>query len=238
MQPALFSLIFQPKNIGAVANQWQVFDACTGNYIAMVEGDDFWTFPHKLQKQIDYLDEHHNCSICFHNALIIDENGEQIGYSNLHEQPIDSGFKELAKGEFIYTATCVFRSIYLKQFPTDGRPYMNNYTLDLFNAQFGSIHYFNEVWSVYRKHSGGAWSMKPRLYTLLAQLPTYEYYLKLFGHANSPYFLQHVRNIAIELLQLSEMGENRAAKKVALKTYIKYHGGWRRNKRLLVRLFT
>jgi glycosyltransferase involved in cell wall biosynthesis/RimJ/RimL family protein N-acetyltransferase len=234
-RPDLFKLLLHSENLGAVKNQWTVFDACTGEYIAMLEGDDYWTHPHKLQQQVSYLQQHPEVAICFHNAAIVNEEGQQEGLTNLPDQPTMTQFEDLAQGEYIYTATCVFRASYLRWFPLAGRRYMNNYTLDLFNAQFGSIYYFNEVWSVYRKHSGGAWSMKPRLNTLRSQLPTYEYYLQLFGHRSMPMFLQHVRNITSEMMRLLGDVKDRSVKRDVIKSYVKYHGGWRRNKRLLIR---
>jgi len=54
--PGKFKLILHEKNVGAMANQNAVFSACTGKYIAMCEGDDYWTDPYKLQKQVDFLE--------------------------------------------------------------------------------------------------------------------------------------------------------------------------------------
>lgn len=237
-RPWLFRLLLPNHNSGAVHNQWQVFDACRGEYIAMLEGDDYWTHPHKLQTQVTYLQQQPTCSICFHNAKIVDGNHTPVGYSNVPEQPVDTQFDDLAKGEYIYTATCVFRSQYLQQYPREGRPYMNNYTLDLFNAQFGSIHYINEVWSVYRQHMGGTWSMKPRLQTLLAQLPTYEYYLTLFGKKHAHHFINHLRVITHDILQLSYAKEGMTTKAYAIKKYVQYHGGWMNHLRLIPSFLT
>ena len=46
-----------------------------GKYIAFCEGDDYWTDPLKLQKQIDFLESHPDYSLCFHNAIIHWEDG-------------------------------------------------------------------------------------------------------------------------------------------------------------------
>lgn len=47
--------------------------AARGKYVAMLEGDDYWTDPLKLQKQADYLDNNPDCTLSFHNALIFNE---------------------------------------------------------------------------------------------------------------------------------------------------------------------
>ena len=56
-----------------IRNCVQVYYACKGQYIALLEGDDYWTSPHKLQKQVDFLDNHQDFAICFHNMQVIHE---------------------------------------------------------------------------------------------------------------------------------------------------------------------
>ncbi|NCD09785.1 MAG: glycosyltransferase family 2 protein, partial [Negativicutes bacterium] len=52
-----------------------------GKYIAMLEGDDYWTDPLKLQKQVDFLEAHPDYSLCGHNTKIIYENdGGRVEY--------------------------------------------------------------------------------------------------------------------------------------------------------------
>ena len=58
----------QPDNIGMMKNFEFVLTESSGRYIAICEGDDYWTDPLKLQKQYDFMDEHAECSFCFHKA--------------------------------------------------------------------------------------------------------------------------------------------------------------------------
>src|SRR5271157_2282730 len=54
--PDIIKLFPSEKNYGMMGNTVRVLYACTGKYIAMCEGDDYWCDPYKLQKQIDFLE--------------------------------------------------------------------------------------------------------------------------------------------------------------------------------------
>lgn len=61
------------------------YQACRGQYVAMVEGDDYWTSPDKLQRQADFLDRHPDYTICFHSATMVWDDGHRLINSWLSE---------------------------------------------------------------------------------------------------------------------------------------------------------
>src|SRR6266576_3052599 len=62
--PGKIRAILRDKNLGMHGNHRATYNECRGQYIAMLEGDDYWTDPHKLQKQADFLDTHPECCLC------------------------------------------------------------------------------------------------------------------------------------------------------------------------------
>lgn len=68
-----------PKNIGLLKNWEFVMNRCQGEYIALLEGDDYWIDKNKLQRQVDWLDAHSDYTLTFTRAEIQYENGAEVG---------------------------------------------------------------------------------------------------------------------------------------------------------------
>ena len=130
------------------------FPRARGKYIAMCEGDDYWTDPSKLQKQVDFLEENPDFSMCFHNAMLLyeDDKSKNRPFTELEEReysPI-----EIFSKWTIPTASVVFRvSMYQKVSHPDFM--YGDIVLFLNLATKGKLRAINEVMSVYRIHSAG-----------------------------------------------------------------------------------
>ena len=81
--PGKLSVFIRPENVGATKNLYDLFQRAGGKYIASCEGDDYWCDPLKLQKQIDFLENHPKYSGCTHACLIVDENGKAAANQRL-----------------------------------------------------------------------------------------------------------------------------------------------------------
>lgn len=128
-----------------------------GKYIALCEGDDYWTDIKKLQRQIDYMEKHPECTLCFHPVQVIrDDNndGDDSVYPKLKPKLTTN---DLLKCNYIQTNSVMYRR--RKKYtdiPVDFMP--GDWYLHLYYAQFGNIGYINRIMSVYRHHQGGIWS--------------------------------------------------------------------------------
>ena len=78
--PTIIKDVSPKTNIGVVNNFWNAFNSCKGKYIALCEGDDFWTDESKLQKQIDFLESNPDFTLCFHGVRVFYEDNSQAGY--------------------------------------------------------------------------------------------------------------------------------------------------------------
>ncbi len=156
-----------------------------GKYIALCEGDDYWTDPHKLQKQVNFLEQNAKFVICHHNVKIIYENSKKKSrLSNTNQKEI-STIEDLFKKNFIYTASCCFRNGLIKKFPLwyiDVMP--GDWPLFILLAQYGNIKYINETMAVYRMHSGGIWAFRPEKIKLLSVITMFN---KINEHLNFKY---------------------------------------------------
>ena len=82
-----------------------------GKYIALCEGDDYWTNPLKLQKQVDFMEKILDFGICFHKVEVFQQTKSILLEDTItREVPEVTTIRELAKGNFIHTPSVLFRN--------------------------------------------------------------------------------------------------------------------------------
>jgi hypothetical protein len=147
-----------------------------------LEGDDYWTSPHKLQRQADFLDSHPDCALCFHAVEKHYEEGSQPGrLSGTSRRKEIYTIEDLFKGNFIASCSVMWRNGLVREFPNwyFAVP-MGDWPLHILNAQYGDIGYLDQSMAVHRVHRGGLWSSKtavPQLRARLSSLETLQHHL-------------------------------------------------------------
>jgi RimJ/RimL family protein N-acetyltransferase/glycosyltransferase involved in cell wall biosynthesis len=157
--PGKFKLLLHAHNVGAANNQNMVLSSCTGSYIAMCEGDDYWTDPLKLQKQVGFLEKNKHISIISHNVNLLQGN-ELIKSSGISFN-CKVSLKNMIRYNMMNTLSVVFRNK-LASFDYEilAKYPIGDWPLFCLILKYGDGILSKEVMATYRVHDNGAWSNK------------------------------------------------------------------------------
>lgn len=159
--PEIFKLVFQKKNLGHIENNLDLYRNIGGKYIAVLEGDDYWTDPIKLQKQVDFLESNPDYSFCCHNNSIVSFETGEVSIRNDEDDPEeDIDLKSVIIKRTFASGSLVYRMSALKKETIDMMSKVMNfdYALIILLAEQGSGRYFPDNMSTYRRHDGGVWT--------------------------------------------------------------------------------
>ena len=167
--PGRIRVLTPSANLGIMSNLMATMAACTGEFVAFLEGDDYWTDTSKLQRQVEAMRTNPNCSFCFHDAKVIYE--FQLGRPSIlfsqqatHALPPpaeDAPFLQFTQtdlacvGWVVPSASMLFRAASLPQ-PIPNwfvGVHSGDYTLHLLSTRWGPALYLPRVMSAYRLHA-------------------------------------------------------------------------------------
>jgi glycosyltransferase involved in cell wall biosynthesis len=158
LRPDIVRPLFHEKNVGMHANFRSVRLACRAEYIACLEGDDFWTDPEKLKTQVEILDTHPQAALTFHPARGIDASGAPLGWNWPASPPAQEFSRVVEVAEAILTATVMFRARLANDMEFDR---VSKYPVGDYPLYFsccregGLVHYLDRCMASYRRHANG-----------------------------------------------------------------------------------
>lgn len=161
--PEKFSLAFNETNLGlgraGAANEWRVRQSVMGTYVAHIDGDDYWTDSRKLQKQVDFLDNNPEFVVCANDYIIRNEwLGQEAVVGNLRGDTT-LHMAQLFDGCPVHESSLLYRNGVLPKWPDEFLDLgFSDWPLIILLAQRGGVRLLADPMSVYRVHSGGAWS--------------------------------------------------------------------------------
>lgn len=184
----------QKKDMDCYLDPWRK----NAKYIAYCEGDDYWTDPYKLQKQVDFLESNKGFIACFHNTLVRSMDGIRL-FNPLNETSIHEAPDLIRRKWFIATPSLLFRNQH-SPFPEWKKEMINeDYLIELMLAREGKFFYMNDIMAVYRQHGQGLSAllnhnkvdMFERLISLLNRVRPYygDEYASYFDEAVTHYSL-------------------------------------------------
>ncbi len=198
--------ILHETNLGAARTGLDVWEECLtdSTYVAILEGDDFWTDPLKLQKQVDVLRADTSVSMCFHDAWNQAPDGSRTEYVRawLGKRPVKArfGLDDVITENFVPTVSICLRNTpelrlleRLKAHP------LMDHTINVVLAGLGQLAYIDEPMGVRRQHAGGLISMRSRQHKI-------DFNLDLLPHLDSLTQGQHTARLSQRKKELLNMG--------------------------------
>lgn len=217
--PDKIELILQEKNVGANTNAQTVYKVCFGSgakYIAMCEGDDYWTDPNKLQIQVDFLENNPEYVATSHaNMAIYDDSminlnpGQAVKYKgNKDTFTIDD---VISNNIPCQTSTLVFRNVFKYNYPQwTAQCLLGDWALQICLGQIGYFKYFKKEMGCYRVHAGGSYhNISVHDWYKRVSIPTFKVFEE---NITSPILIKklHARRLK-ETLALNRIENNRWA---------------------------
>lgn len=139
-------------NVGASRNYLDVLKACSGEYIAHLDGDDLM-YPNKLQIQVDYLDKNNRCSACFHNMDVFDDlSGKKLRLYNPEKDRKSLNLNDVVKyGAGMNHSSKMFRRSTIEDISLElPMKIVFDWYMHIVHARHGTLDYINQVLGAYR----------------------------------------------------------------------------------------
>ena len=195
--PNIIRVIYQTENQYHKCNLAKEYldPLVTGEYVAICEGDDYWIDPLKLQKQVDYMDAHPECTMTMHGIDQLDAEGKRTEYFPMTESGIVQPELVIKSGGlFCPTVSLVIRSDMCRKWPEFRiRARVYDYPMQILCATEGNVYYFHEKMGVYRYASEGSWTKEREKITDFDHIDKEIEWLQLFDEYSKGQYSQAIR---------------------------------------------
>lgn len=198
-----------------------------GKYIALCEGDDYWTDPYKLQRQVDFLESHPDYALCLHRYKFLEQETQKFKETIYPENVGEDGFSfdlnYYITGVWLtQPLTALYRASSLLNMPA--YKYFKDVSLFYVILKSGKAHIFPNVSGVYRLHAGGVFSNLTHKKKIIGNIETVKSLCEIEKTQISANFLKNVLEYNLQFVGLRFIIENFILLKECtslLKTYLK-----------------
>ncbi len=161
------------KNASVRTNFIDIVENCHGKYVALLDGDDYWTDPLKLQKQVDFMEANPEYAICFHEVQIFNQQRKSLEEDTITKRVLPTTESiDLAQGNYIHTPSVLFRNDFNIPNWFSKSP-LGDWTLYMLAATNGKVYKIEDTMAVYRQHEESIWSKKSNEYRISNTLKSF-----------------------------------------------------------------
>jgi len=195
-----------------------------GKYIAICDGDDYWVDSHKLQNQINFLEDNPEYSGCFTDFMTVSSEGIIISESTFNELESEIDHLSILKRQTPKTLTTVYRAKHVQgNLPDLFTKCLNaDLVLSAYVSKHGPYKYMNRVTGAYRVHDGGIWSLISQKKRYQSQIDTSLRMMDYFTNRDEIDALRHRLKMANQALEKLYRKEKQYSKILWCK-WIKYY---------------
>ncbi len=175
-KPEQVRAVLPERNVGHGEILRQGLEAAAGSYVAYLDGDDYWTSPSKLARQVDFLERNKECATCFHDVSVVyDEAGLPSGALSPRLGEERFTLEQILMECFVPAPSMMFRREVAEELPSWVFESMwIDWLIHIRSAQLGPIGYLPEALAAYRVPRGGMFSALDRVSQLEEDLRFYE----------------------------------------------------------------
>ncbi len=159
--PGRLTLLMRETNLGLSANLQDCRARARGKYLAVLEGDDIWIDPLKLQKQHDALESHPDWTMCYASSRVFHDDHAKPPHIKPNPPPTRTLVVEdfLRENQVQTMSVAMYRQGIVKQTPPwHAKLRIGDWALHILHADAGPIGFIPDVVTGYRVHAGGLWS--------------------------------------------------------------------------------
>jgi len=173
--PGLIKTVLPARNLGHGEIFRRALDATAGELVAYLDGDDYWTSPLKLARQVEFLERNPRCANCFHDvSLVYDRAGIPSGALSPAFGDGQFGLEQIVMECFVPAPAMMFR----REVAAGLRPWVFDsawidWLIHIRSAELGPIGYLPEPMAAYRVHQGGMFSAMDRVSQLQEDVAFY-----------------------------------------------------------------
>lgn len=219
-QPDRVRAFFSDRNLKSNEVTLRALRAARGRFVAFLDGDDYWTSNDKLQQQVEFLDQHVRCTMCFHNVAVFRSDDGPAAPLEFTARwlPTAIELQTLLESNYVPGCSAMIRREVLQDIPAwyEHAPF-GDWPLYVLAAEHGSIGFLPQVMGAYRLHDEGLWSGAPR-WSQLEQVV--RFYETLSGHL-APVHRRRVRQVlAVRLFELGVAQEAAGKYRQAIRSFL------------------